>query len=175
MKIQSRLKYLPSLLLRCHLMLVCGSSWKHMTRRFILYSRNVQIHLRWGRQRHLLSPAPSLIVRSINWLSVAVPSLIHGCVCLAKLPITSSFLSIPSRMRVSKAVGMIEEESETEMLAASPPHSIVTDLRCVPEGQRIKQSYRARMQPACLCCFQGGLLRPDSESRLYENSEYVND
>lgn len=43
-------------------------------------------------------------------LSAALPSLIHWCVCLAKHPITSSLLSIPSRMGVSKSVGMNNQE-----------------------------------------------------------------
>lgn len=151
-------------------MLICSSSWKHMAGRFISYSRDVQIHLRWGRQRHLLSPAPLLIVRTIK------TTIIHGCV------FSQASNNIKSALNTFKN-GCLKgcwhdgriTKSETEILAASPPRSIVTDLRCVPEGQRIKQSYWARMQPAGLCCFQGGLPRPDSESRLYKNFEYVND
>lgn len=50
----------------------------------------------------------------------------------------------------------------------------MTDLRCVPEGHRIKQRYQACTNPTALCfgAGGGGLLRPDSESRFDENAKY---
>lgn len=175
MVMQPWLKYLSPLLLRCQLILICGSSWKHMAGRFISYSRNVQIHLRWGQRRHFLSPF--LTVRTMK-TTISCSPFINSWGCVFSQASNNIKFALNTFKR-----GCLKgcwhdrriTKSETEMLAASPPRSILTDLRCVPEGQRIKQSYRARMQPAGLCCFQGGLPRPDSESRLYENFKYVND